>query len=93
MLALTSPLILYRNDPVAYDRPIRLFVTFIIAGIVVYLHRANISRIMNGTESKFKFKKTAKATQETSNPTVESEPENEECSVKEEEITEEEPAT
>ena len=27
----------------------------------MYLHRANIKRIMNGTESKFKFKKTAKA--------------------------------
>jgi glycerol-3-phosphate acyltransferase PlsY len=61
MLALISPLVLYRNDPVIEDRPIRLFVTFIIAGIVVYLHRANIKRIMNGTESKFKFKKTAKA--------------------------------
>ena len=61
MLALISPLVLYRNDPVIEDRPIRLFVTFIIAGIVVYLHRANIKRIMNGTESKFKFKKTAKS--------------------------------
>jgi len=61
MLALIFPLVLYRNDSVIEDRPIRLFVTFIIAGIVVYLHRANIKRIMNGTESKFKFKKTAKA--------------------------------
>ena len=88
MLALTSPLILYRNDPVAYDRPIRLFVSFIIAGIVVYLHRSNIKRVMNGTESKFKFKKTAKKPQETEVAVLESTSETAENSVKEEEITE-----
>jgi glycerol-3-phosphate acyltransferase PlsY len=97
MLALTSPLILYRNDPVVHDRPIRLFITFIIAGIVVFLHRSNIKRVMNGTESKFKFKKTAKATQKNEAPIVEVNVENNgeaeledgETPVKEEEITEE----
>ncbi|MBQ9692299.1 MAG: glycerol-3-phosphate 1-O-acyltransferase PlsY [Clostridia bacterium] len=89
MLALTSPLILYRNDPVVHDRPIRLFITFIIAGIVVFLHRANIKRVMNGTESKFKFKKTAKTAQVSEEPKLASAEETEESSVKEEEITEE----
>lgn len=31
--------------------------TVLIAAIVVFMHRANIKRLINGTESKFKFKK------------------------------------
>ena len=93
MLALTFPLILYRNDPVVHDRPIRLFITFIIAGIVVFLHRANIKRIMNGTESKFKFKKTAKASAENDTAMIEeasnAEQETKENNENSEEITEE----
>ena len=43
-----------------YFAIIRLLLSFVIAGIVVYKHRANITRIMNKTESKFSFKKTKK---------------------------------
>ncbi len=60
--AMAMPLILhnlekgleYRN----YYSIIRLTFAFIIAGIVVYKHRANITRIMDKTENKFSFKKT-----------------------------------
>jgi hypothetical protein len=60
--AMAMPLILhnleksleYRN----YYSIIRLTFSFIIAGIVVYKHRANITRIMDKTENKFSFKKT-----------------------------------
>ncbi|WP_372712828.1 glycerol-3-phosphate 1-O-acyltransferase PlsY [Ilyobacter sp.] len=36
---------------------IELFImTFLIGAFVIYRHRTNISRLMNGTENKFKFK-------------------------------------
>ncbi len=60
---LVYPLMLYRMDTVLTDRGIRLIITLIVAGIVFFKHRTNISRIMNGTESKFSFKKTAKKPQ------------------------------
>lgn len=41
-----------------YFAIIRLLLSFVIAGIVVYKHRTNISRIMDKTENKFSFKKT-----------------------------------
>lgn len=64
MLALIYPLLLYRNDIVVQDRPIRLIASLIVAAIVVYQHRANIKRIMDKTESKFSFKKTVKQSEE-----------------------------
>ena len=54
------PLVLYRNDIVLVDRFLRLMISLIIMGIIIYMHRTNIKRIMDGTESKFKFKKTEK---------------------------------
>ena len=57
---LLFPLLLYRSDLVPVDRGIRLIITLIVAGIVFFKHRTNVSRIMNGTESKFSFKKTQK---------------------------------
>lgn len=60
---LVYPLMLYRMDTVLTDRGIRLIITLIVAGIVFFKHRTNISRIMNGTESRFSFKRTAKKPQ------------------------------
>lgn len=57
---LIFPLMMYRMDVTPTDRGIKLILTLIIAAIVVFKHRTNISRIMNGTESKFSFKKTQK---------------------------------
>ena len=57
---LIFPLLMYRMDIIPVDRGIRLVITLIIAGIVFFKHRTNVSRIMNGTESKFSFKKTQK---------------------------------
>lgn len=57
---LLFPLLMYRMDTVPTDRGIRLIITLIVAGIVFFKHRTNVSRIMNGTESKFSFKKTQK---------------------------------
>ncbi len=57
---LVFPLMMYRMDLIPTDRGIRLIITLIIAAIVFLKHRTNIVRIMNGNESKFAFKKTAK---------------------------------
>ena len=72
---LIFPLMMYRMDPVPTDRGIRLIITLIIAAIVVFKHRSNISRIMNGTESKFSFKKTAKRPTSPIEETEDEEPE------------------
>ncbi len=69
---LIFPLMTYRMDIIPTDRGIRLVITLIIAAIVFLKHRTNIVRIMNGNESKFSFKKTAKR------PTVAEESETEE---------------
>lgn len=57
---LLFPLLMNRFDIIPEDNILRLILTLIIAGIVFFKHRTNISRIMSGTESKFSFKKTAK---------------------------------
>lgn len=79
---LLMPLMLYRMETLSIDSIIRLTCTLIIAGIVFFKHRTNISRIMNGTESKFSFKKTAKrptaSIEETVEEDVEDTEENEE---------------
>lgn len=59
---LLMPLLMYRMEPLPTDSIIRLTIMLIIAGIVFFKHRTNVSRIMNGTESKFSFKKTQKRT-------------------------------
>lgn len=56
--ALAMPLILNKLDLMGGYIFVRLLIAFVIAGIVVYKHRANISRIMDKTENKFSFKKT-----------------------------------
>ncbi len=58
---LFAPMMLFRFDNVPVDRPIRLILSMLISALVVFMHRSNIKRIMNGTENKFKFKKTVKA--------------------------------
>ncbi len=64
MCALVMPLILNRFD-VVYSGFlfIRLCIALVIAGIIVYKHRANITRIMEKTENKFSFKKTKKVSE------------------------------
>ncbi len=57
---LLMPLLMYRMETLSIDSIIRLSCMLIVAGVVFFKHRTNISRIMNGTESKFSFKKTAK---------------------------------
>ena len=58
------PFVMARLDQIIQDKPIRLFITFLIAGLVIYMHRGNIVRIMNKTENKFHFKKTVKKQEE-----------------------------
>ena len=60
MSALIMPLILNKFDIQRGYLFVRLCIALLIAGIVVYKHRANITRIMNKTENKFSFKKTKK---------------------------------
>ncbi len=61
------PLMLHRLDDFIYDRPIRLILSMVMAALVIFMHRSNITRIMNGTESKFKFKKTVKNNTDSKN--------------------------
>lgn len=72
MSALIMPLILNKFDVWAGYTFVRLCIALVIAGIIVYKHRANISRIMDKTESKFSFKRTKKKSE------VEAEAESEE---------------
>ncbi len=59
---LMFPLIMYRMDICPYFKAERLIISLVIAGIIFYKHKANLSRIMNGSENKFSFKKTVKKT-------------------------------
>ena len=42
---------------VGVNKSLLVLITFIIAIFVIYRHRANIKRLLNGTEQKIKFKK------------------------------------
>ena len=82
---LIMPFVMARMDQIIQDKPIRLFITFLIAGLVIYMHRGNIVRIMNKTEYKFHFKKTVKK-QEEGEPAETGTPEEEENELTEEDI-------
>ena len=43
-----------------FGEPVLIVLGFLMGGLVVYMHRANIKRLLNGTESKFAFKKKKK---------------------------------
>ncbi len=61
MCAMLYPIVLNGAHMVIFDvsaSPYAIF-AFIIAVIVVFKHRENISRLLNKTESKFSFKKSA----------------------------------
>ncbi len=83
---LFMPLLLNRTDLIVYypyvptDSGLRLIISLVIAGLVIFMHRSNISRVRAGTESKFRFKKTVKRTDESedssSNDNRESESDN-----------------
>lgn len=65
MCELFMPLLLYRADNVVTDRWLRLIIMLILGLTVVYMHRSNIKRIMDGNENKFSFKKTKKPIKNT----------------------------
>lgn len=41
-----------------FDRPLRLLITLLACAVIIYMHRSNIKRLLNGTENKFSFQKT-----------------------------------
>ena len=43
-----------------FGEPVLIVLGFLMGGLVVYMHRANIKRLLNGTESKFSFRKKKK---------------------------------
>ena len=49
-------------NPYLDMRFIRILIMLLISFTVIFMHRANIKRLANGTESKFSFKKTQKPT-------------------------------
>ena len=51
------PFIISRVEP---DKPEGFLISLLIGGLVIFMHRSNIKRIWNRTESKVSFKKTNK---------------------------------
>ena len=49
-------------NPYLDMRFVRILIMLLISFTVIFMHRANIKRLANGTESKFSFKKTQKPT-------------------------------
>lgn len=43
-----------------FGEPLLIVLGFMMGGLVVYMHRANIKRLLSGTESKFSFRKKKK---------------------------------
>ena len=87
MCVLMMPLIVNKIESATdlpIDLPLRLIIMLIIAALVVFMHRANIRRIMNKTESKFHFKRTVKKVYIDTENT-----ESDEAFEEEEELTEE----
>ncbi len=63
LCAFMYPFLLYRLEVqyhYYFDRPLRLIISLIACLIVIYMHRSNMKRLLNGTENKFSFKKTKK---------------------------------
>lgn len=86
MCVLMMPLIVNKIESATdlpIDLPLRLIIMLIIAALVVFMHRANIKRIMNKTESKFHFKRTVKKVD------LDTDTESDEDFEEEEELTEE----
>lgn len=54
-------------------RFLRLVIMLLISFTIIFMHRSNIKRLANGTESKFSFKKTQKPMKNAAEPTVKSE--------------------
>lgn len=50
--ALSFPITMY----IWYDQPLFWCFACVLAGVIVYMHRSNVGRILKGTESKFQFK-------------------------------------
>ncbi len=59
--ALMYPIVLYNILDVRYQQSdLRVVFVFITCALVVFLHKDNIKRLLNGTENKFSFKKGKK---------------------------------
>ncbi len=56
LAAMVFPLLTYRLNVTGFS--LVVVISFIMAAVVVFKHRANLKRIFNGTESKFSFKKS-----------------------------------
>lgn len=41
-----------------FDRPLRLIITLLACALLIYMHKSNIKRLLNGNENKFSFQKT-----------------------------------
>ncbi len=65
LAAMIFPLLVYRMSITGGSWDV--MISFIMAAVVVFKHRANLKRIFNGTESKFSFKKSKKKAEETGN--------------------------
>ena len=61
------PVLLFSFTPTNY-RGIPNVIAVVVAVFIVYLHRANIVRLWNGNENKFKFKKSVKVAPATEAP-------------------------
>ena len=57
-----NPTLPLEANPYLDMRFLRIIIMLIISFTVIFMHRANIKRLANGTESKFSFKKTQKPT-------------------------------
>ena len=57
MCMLLYPVLMAR---LAANQPQGILISFLIAALVIFMHRSNIKRIWEGKESKLSFKKHAK---------------------------------
>ena len=68
MCVLLYPVVLDRWEKIVNGwTPAYVIFPIIIAALVVFMHRENIKRLLNGTESKFSFKKSVDPSKQNSN--------------------------
>ena len=71
MAAFFYPLILNRlaelRGNIAILSPIPTITSILVAALIVFMHRANIKRLLDGKESKISFKKKIKPNDTTEN--------------------------
>lgn len=65
LAAMVFPLLMERLNVSGFS--LVVIISFIMAAVVVFKHRANLKRIWNGTESKFSFKKSKEKADDAKN--------------------------